>query len=383
MALAAPVAAVPSAADPSAADPPGADPPVTPVAAVAPALVAVPRPPVAARVRAAPRPVVDPLLLVGGDQQHIVTRAQLRALGVPSGSIAHRLRPGGPWQRVLPRVICLQTGRLTAHQRLRAAIAYAVPKGQPAPRAGEVLLTGAAVLADAGLPSAGHPADLAEVDVLIPARRRVADRGFVRIHRAGGAMPGGFERDDGLWSTSVARALADLAPREGGGRRFRALCAEAVQRRHCELGELLDQLLARPEAGELAGVARVVEELTAGVRSVVEAEARDAVRGAGLPEPLWNPVLFLDGRFLAVPDAYWPQSCVALEIDSRAWHLSPADHERSLTRANRLTAAGLPVVRTTPAQLRRDPGPVLHELAVLLSAGPHGAHGRVTWRRAR
>ncbi|MEV6973862.1 hypothetical protein [Kitasatospora sp. NPDC093806] len=326
---------------------------------------------------------VDPLLLLGADQQHIATRAQLRGLGVPSGTIAHRLRPGGPWQQVLPRVICLQTGRLTAHQRLRAALAYAGPKGRAAVPAGEVLLTGAAVLADAGLPSAGHPADLTEVDVLIPGPRRVADHGFVRIHRAGGAMPGGFERDDGLWSTSVARALADLAPRESGRRRFRALCAEAVQRRHCELGELLDQLLARPDALELPRLAGVVEELTAGVRSVVEGEARDAVRGAGLPEPLWNPVLFLDGRFLAVPDAYWPRACVALEIDSRAWHLRPADHERSLTRANRLTAAGLPVVRTTPLQLRRDPAPVLQELATLLAGGPHGPHSRISWRRAR
>ncbi|MFD0277053.1 hypothetical protein ACFVHB_24530 [Kitasatospora sp. NPDC127111] len=326
--------------------------------------------------------LLDPLLLLGADQQHIVTRAQLRHLGVPPGTIAHRLRPGGPWQRVLPRVICLQNGRLTAHQRLRAALAYAGPKGRAA-QGGEVLLTGVAVLADAGLPSAGHPADLTEVDVLIPGQRRVADREFVRVHRAAGAMPGGFERDDGLWSATVARALSDLAPRETGRRRFRALCAEAVQRRHCDLGELLDQLLARPGVRELPHVAQVVEELAAGVRSVVEGEARELVRGAGLPEPLWNPVLLLDGRFLAVPDAFWPQACVALEIDSRAWHLRPADHERSLARANRFTAAGLPVVRTTPVQLRRDPAPLLGELTALLATGPHGPHTRISWRRAR
>ncbi|MEU6235830.1 hypothetical protein [Kitasatospora sp. NPDC047058] len=221
--------------------------------------------------------LLDPLLLLGADQQHIVTRAQLRRLGVPPGTIAHRLRPGGPWQQVLPRVICLQNGRLTAHQRLRAALAFAGPKGR-APQAGEVLLTGVAVLAGAGLPSAGHPADLSEVDVLIPGRRRVADREFVRVHRACGAMPGGFERDDGLWSATVARAL---------------------------------------------------------------------------------------------------------EIDSRAWHLRPADHERSLARADRFTAAGLPVVRTTPVQLRRDPAPVLRELTTLLTAGPHTPHTRISWRRAR
>ncbi|MFI9364669.1 hypothetical protein ACIG5E_26990 [Kitasatospora sp. NPDC053057] len=325
---------------------------------------------------------LDPVVLLGADQQHIATRAQLRRLGVPSGTIAHRLRPGGPWRQVLPRVICLQSGRLTIHQKLRAALAYASPKGRQ-PQPGEVLLTGFTVLAEAGLPSAGHPADLAEVDVLIPTQRRVSDREFVRVHRASGAMPGGFQRDDGLWSATVARALADVAPQESGQRRFRALCAEAVQWRHCELGELLDQLLARPGALALPQVARVVEDLTAGVRSVVEGEARQVLTHAGLPEPLWNPVLFLNGRFLAVPDAYWPYACVALEIDSRAYHLRPADHERGLARANRLTAAGLPVVRTTPVQLRRDPAPVLHELTALVTTGPHGPHGRISWRRAR
>ncbi|MFE2720925.1 hypothetical protein [Kitasatospora sp. NPDC059327] len=146
---------------------------------------------------------------------------------------------------------------------------------------------------------------------------------------------------------------------------------------------MLNQLLARPGASALPWVAQVVEELAAGVRSVVEGEARELLRAAGLPEPLWNPVLFLDGHFLAVPDAYWPRARVALEIDSRAWHLRPADHERSLARANRLTAAGLPVVRATPVQLRRDPDPVLRELRALLATGPHGPHARIGWRPAR
>ncbi|MGW3045184.1 hypothetical protein ACWC9T_35250 [Kitasatospora sp. NPDC001159] len=74
---------------------------------------------------------LDPVVLLGADQQHIATRAQLRQLGVPSGTIAHRLRPGGPWQQVLPRVICLHSGRLTVHQKLRAALAYASPKAWP------------------------------------------------------------------------------------------------------------------------------------------------------------------------------------------------------------------------------------------------------------
>ncbi|WP_051967663.1 hypothetical protein [Kitasatospora mediocidica] len=325
---------------------------------------------------------IDSVRLLGADQQHIVTRAQLIEHGVPSGTIAHRLRPGGPWQRVLPRVICLQSGRLTAHQRLRAALSYAAAKGQR-PRPGAVLLTGLAVLADAGLASAGHPADLDVIDVLIPSGRRVASRDFVRVHRAPG-MPAGFERDDGLWSVGVSRALADLAPHLPSPRNFRALCAEAVQGRHCERADLLGKLLGGPSTtASLPHVQQVADELTAGAYSIAESEARELLRSGGLPEPLWNPVLMLDGQFLAIPDAYWPDACVALEIDSRAWHLRPADYERTLSRGNRLQAARLPVVRATPAQLRSDPGALLHELRALLSTGPHGPHRRITWQRAR
>lgn len=323
----------------------------------------------------------DPVVLLGADQQHIVTRRSCAA----RGAVRHHRPPAAPRRALAAGAAPGDLPADRAADRPSAAArrtGVREPEGA-APQAGEVLLTGDAVLADAGLPSAGHPADLGRVDVPIPGQRRVGNRAFVRVHRAAGPLPGGFERDDGLWSTTVARALADLAPGETGQRRFRALCAEAVQRRHCELGELLDHLLARPGALGLPQVARVVEDLTAGVRSVVEGEARELLAHAGLPEPLWNPVLFRDGRFLAVPDAYWPHACVALEIDSRAWHPRPADHERGRARANRLTAAGLPVVRTTPIQLRRDPTPVLHELTALLTTGPHGPHLRITWRRAR
>ncbi|MGW6915692.1 hypothetical protein ACWGB8_18025 [Kitasatospora sp. NPDC054939] len=246
-----------------------------------------------------------------------------------------------------------------------------------------MLLTGWAVLADAGLPSAGHPADLAEVDVLVPAGRRVADRSFVRVHRAAGPMPGGLRRDDGLWSTTVARALADLAPGADGQRRYRALCAEAVQRRRCELGELLDQLLARPDAAERPGVARVVEELAAGVRSVAEGETRELAarhRAAGAAlEPgaaPGRPLPRRTGRLLAGR---------LRGPGDRLARLAPVPG-RPRARpgpANRLTAAGLPVVRATPLQLRRDPGPVLEQLRTLLATGPHAAHRRISWQRAR
>jgi hypothetical protein len=37
------------------------------------------------------------------------------------------------------------------------------------------------------------------------------------------------------------------------------------------------------------------------------------IETAGLPHPLWNPRLYLDGDRLADPAAYWPRHGVLLE----------------------------------------------------------------------
>lgn len=47
-------------------------------------------------------------------QLGLATRHQLTAAGVPDGTITSRTRPGGPWQRLLPRVYLLQTGPRTS-----------------------------------------------------------------------------------------------------------------------------------------------------------------------------------------------------------------------------------------------------------------------------
>ena len=43
----------------------------------------------------------------------------------------------------------------------------------------------------------------------------------------------------------------------------------------------------------------------------------DLIRRAGLPEPLWNPRLYLGGLYLGKPDAWWGAVSVAVEVDSR------------------------------------------------------------------
>lgn len=100
-------------------------------------------------------------------------------------------------------------------------------------------------------------------------------------------------------------------------REVRALIAGAVQKRACPLDALVGELREGHSRGS-ARLRRVLEEVADGVRSVTEGELRDLIQSARLPAPMFNTRLFTaDGRFIASPDAWWPEAGVAVEVDSR------------------------------------------------------------------
>ncbi|MFF3322077.1 hypothetical protein [Streptomyces sp. NPDC002889] len=296
----------------------------------------------------------------------LATTSQLAAAGCPTSTIADRCRPGGPWQKLLPRVVLLQTGAPSHRQRLRAALLYA---GEGA------LLTGVAALSLYGVRAVGGRSPTGAVDVLVAGGRNPRSLGFVRIHRT--QRPCRGLPVEGLPCAPPARAAADAIPYVTGPRAVTALLAELVQRGRCTLDELTGALRSGHRASDPC-VARTIEGLTAGVRSVAEADARLVLGATDLPSPLWNPNLYLlDGTFLARPDAYWPHAGVVLEIDSREWHLSPADWERTMARRNRMTQHGLTVLSVSPAQLRTNPTELLNALRGALRSG-EAATGVVT-----
>lgn len=121
-----------------------------------------------------------------------------------------------------------------------------------------------------------------------------------------------------------------------------------------------------PDDNQIQGSAlprRALAEISAGVRSAAEAWAKALARASGLPEPVWNARLrYVNGRALAVVDAWWDDVGLAWEIDSYAYHLAPKDYERTLRRHAWLTAAGVVVLHTVPGRLRQDRAAVLREL---------------------
>jgi hypothetical protein len=167
---------------------------------------------------------------------------------------------------------------------------------------------------------------------------------------------------------SADRAVADTVRGLTRLEDARAIVASSVQQGRCTIEQLVTELRAGPTRGS-AGLRSVLAEVIAGIRSVPAADLRDLIRKAGLPQPLYNPRLYLGGIFLAQPDAWWPAYGVAVEVDSREWHLSPADWEHTMARHGRMCAAGIVVLHFSPRQQREQPGEVIATITGALRAG--------------
>lgn len=275
------------------------------------------------------------------------------ASGVTDDAISHRLRPGGRWQRLLPGVYAAVTGAVTADQRDMAALLYG---GQGS------VITGRAALR--GLLITGALAE--RVDVLIPAPRRRQSTGFAAMHRTI-RMPALFVTEGPLLYAMAPRAVADAARFATSLAEARAIVAGAVQQRRCPVDLLVKELAAGPRNGS-ARLRRVLGEVADGVRSVAEGDFRELILRAGLPRPLFNePVRRADGSVIAVADAWWAEARVAGEVDSREWHLSPADWERTMRRHNELARCGVQVLHFSPRQIKAEPRAVVAAIAGALA----------------
>jgi very-short-patch-repair endonuclease len=269
-------------------------------------------------------------------------------------ALSHRSRPGGPWQTVLPGVFLTATGELTARQRAAAAYLYAGPG---------MAVTGPAALAWHGL--AAQPEH--HVDVLVRSGCRRRGVGFARLHRTEFEPNVAFV-DGAVCYAPPARAVADAVRQLADLAEIRAVIAAGVQRGRVHIWQLAEDLDRGSSRGS-AGFRQALNEVAAGARSAAEADLLRLIRRARLPMPLLNPRLYADGEFLASPDAWWPDAGVAVEVDSRQWHLAPAAWEQTMARHSRMSSHGIIVLHYSPRQIRSAGDQVAAEIRAALAAG--------------
>ncbi|MGH3303768.1 MAG: hypothetical protein ACRDOK_19235 [Streptosporangiaceae bacterium] len=287
-------------------------------------------------------------------QRGVLSRTQALQCGITPNGVQHRLRRRGPWQRLLPGVYLTATGQPTWEQQQIAALLHAGPDG---------LITGQAALLNYRLLRSVPRV----VDVLVPLQRQCTGSGFVRLHRTR-RMPTSAFCDGPIRFAPPERAVADTARALADLVAARAVVASAVQRGQCTVAQLAAELRDGPIRGS-ANLRAVLDEVIAGIRSVPEGDLRRLIIRAALPQPLYNPKLYVGEVFLAQPDAWWPEYGVAVEVDSREWHLSPADWEQTMARHRRMCAAGAIVVHVSPRQLRDQAAQLEADLAAALRAG--------------
>jgi hypothetical protein len=296
-------------------------------------------------------PVVREILRTQCD---LITRSQALTAGMSEAVLRNRLRSAGPWKVVLPGIYLSHSGLLTAGQREAAALLYA---------GHDSVITGAAAVLRHGLswPSSEI------VDVLVPHASKRQSNGFVRVRRTS-RMPETPAHIDGLDWAPPARAVADAVRGHIEVRAVRELVASAVQQRRCTVGQLIAELRDGPTQG--SGTLRAaLEEVADGVASAAEGDLRRLIKSGGLPQPMYNPRLYVGSDFLAQPDLYWREAGVAGEVDSREWHLSPELWARTMERHAKMSAQGIIVVHYSPRRIRMDGARVLAELRSTIEAG--------------
>lgn len=292
----------------------------------------------------APR-IEDVPALCGG---FVVTVAMLEELGFHRRTVSRRCRPGGPWSSLAPGLVKLGNGPPVRDDHRHAALLHAGPGS---------VLTGLDALALHGLRNA--PAPHGPVHVLVPHGRRRAGAGVAMLERTR-RLP---EPGPGRWPLApIPRAVFDFARRSRDRNAVRTVVAEVVQRGSCSVPELVEEL----ERGSSRGTAiarDVLREISDGVRSVAEADARALVLRSGLTSPWWNPRLEdSSGQLVAFPDAWFDDVGLAWEIDSVEYHLSPADYARTVRRRSAMMASGVLVMQTLPRDLHARPRDVMAEL---------------------
>ncbi|HEY0719526.1 MAG TPA: hypothetical protein VGD68_18065 [Streptosporangiaceae bacterium] len=287
-------------------------------------------------------------------QHQVITRRQALTCGMTDRMLHHRIRAGGPWQKLLPGVYLAVTGAVSREQREMAALLHAGPSS---------VITGVAAARRHGISVLSS----ATVDVLVPAKLRPQSTSFVRVWRTW-RMPEQVCVSGEIRFVLAGRAIADTARSLTTPREVRALIAQAVQRQRCPIATLALELQQGPRNGS-ALFRAALTEVSDGIRSAPEGDLRALLQQAKLPTPIFNARLYDGHTLIAVTDAWWPDAGVAAEVDSQEYHYTASDWQHTIRRHDQLTAHGILLLHFTPRQLRSAPEEVTTQIRAALTAG--------------
>lgn len=303
---------------------------------------------------------IDALVAAVAERQHgVVSRAQVLELG-GTGGVIERRRASGRWRSLRTGVYVVVGSADTWHRRLMAACLGT--RGVASHRAAAHLWH---------LP--GFPAG--RIEVVVPRGRRVRSAGEL-VHQSIDLCRLVPVAREGIPVTPLARTVLDLGAVVSPDR-YSAIVHRCVHERRVAWHELLGAVLSHgPRRGrDGLGRLRAVLDADLGTRpseSDLEHLLEQVLVDAGLPRPDRQVVVQdRQGRFVARVDLGYPEQCVAIEADGRAFHTSPTDFERDRSRQNALVLAGWTVLRFTWRDVLERPDAIARDVAAALRSSPN------------
>lgn len=291
------------------------------------------------------------------EQQHgVVSRRQLRTLGVGDSTITARIASG--YLRPLFReAFAVGHRAITRRGHLLAAVLACEERA--------VLSHGSAAEM-LGL----WDKQLAVVHVIPPdwSGRKISG---IRWHRVRLPLPDEIEILDGIPCTTVSRTIVDMAGESNWGQ-LRRLVEQAAILRRLDVDEI-DLVLSRgrrrgaPRLRTILAPWRQTSERRPVVRSRLEARLLPRLIEEGLPAPRTNAKLRVDEHNFEV-DLLWEEQRLAIETDGEETHATQAAFQRDRKRDQILIAAGYRTARVTWRQVVDETNAVVNRIARMLKS---------------
>jgi very-short-patch-repair endonuclease len=186
----------------------------------------------------------------------------------------------------------------------------------------------------------------AVVDISVVARERRSREG-IRVHRIRSVDRRELQLEQGLWVSSPARAVLEVAA-VGTKEELVDVIDAGLALRRFTPGDLKLVLARNRPCRGAARLAEVIADDTtmAISRSRAEKAFLRLIKSAGLPMPETN-VKF--GRY--VPDFVWREQRLIVELDSVTYHSGPGVFHRDREKDLVFRAAGYDVMRPTRAHV--------------------------------
>jgi hypothetical protein len=293
---------------------------------------------------------------LAGDQHGVVSREQLRNLGLGDSAVTARAVSG--YLRPLFRgTFAVGHGAIDRRGRMVAAVLACGDGTVVSHRSAAELLGLWEVRASA-------------IDVTSSNWSGREIEG-IRWHGVRAPLPDEIRTLDGIRCTNTSRTIIDMAGVSGWAQ-LRRLVEQAAILRELDIDQI-DAFLSRgrrrgtPLLRRVLSPWRKTAEPRPTLRSRLEARLLPQLIEAGLPAPQTNISLSLEGHRLEV-DLLWKEQRLAIETDGEKTHGTSAAFQRDRWRDQLLVAAGYRTARITWSQVRDEPTAVVNRIARMLRA---------------